>query len=152
MSRWTIKELNETDDITFAMSILAERRNALSNLEAPLAIKLNRAHNTLDRIRGGTPLMLNGDEKEYDRISFRMHMERNDQELLSFLTGMLNAQEEEIDLSGYAVDDILADGDIVGSILKRFGKCESNEEENMKYAIEYTLGELRSEAKEKTGA
>jgi hypothetical protein len=29
MKRWTIKQINETDDLTFAMCILSERRETL---------------------------------------------------------------------------------------------------------------------------
>lgn len=50
MERWTIKALQETDDITFAMCILSERREGL-NQEAPLAKKLQSAYHTLDNLR-----------------------------------------------------------------------------------------------------
>ena len=50
MNRWTIKELKETDDITFAMCILSERRENL-NQEAPLAKKLRSAYHTLNSMK-----------------------------------------------------------------------------------------------------
>lgn len=50
MERWTIKALKETDDITFAMCILSERREGLHQ-EAPLAKKLRSAYHTLDDLR-----------------------------------------------------------------------------------------------------
>jgi hypothetical protein len=55
MKRWTIKELAKTDDITFAMCILSERREAL-NQEAPLAKKLKSAYCTLRDLRDLTEL------------------------------------------------------------------------------------------------
>ena len=50
MNRWTIKELENIEDITFAMCILSERREML-NQEAPLAKKLRSAYHTLDKVR-----------------------------------------------------------------------------------------------------
>lgn len=55
MGGWTNKKLTETDDLTFAMSILSERCNKL-NPEAPIAKKLAGTRNTLDKLRGGCPL------------------------------------------------------------------------------------------------
>ncbi len=49
-NRWTVKELNEADDLTFAMCILSERRGLL-NQEAPLAKKLHQAYHTLEELR-----------------------------------------------------------------------------------------------------
>ena len=42
MSRWTIKQLNEADNLTFAMSILSERGKDL-NPHTPLSQKLQRS-------------------------------------------------------------------------------------------------------------
>lgn len=50
MRRWTIKQINETDDLTFAMCIMSERREML-NQEAPLAKKLRSAYHTIDHLR-----------------------------------------------------------------------------------------------------
>ena len=51
MRRWTIKELDETDDLLFAISILNERHSSLKNLYSPLSQKLTRAVNTLAELR-----------------------------------------------------------------------------------------------------
>ena len=59
MNRWTIKELKETDDITFAMCILSERREGL-NQEAPLAKKLRSTYHTLDRLKSRPELFEEG--------------------------------------------------------------------------------------------
>lgn len=55
MDRWTMKELKETDDISFAIQILYERRKSL-NLYSPLYQKISEAVNTLDRIRGAVKI------------------------------------------------------------------------------------------------
>lgn len=54
MNRWTMKELEKTDNITFAMCILSERRSLL-NQEAPLAKKLQSAYHTLEELRSQKP-------------------------------------------------------------------------------------------------
>lgn len=50
MDRWTMEELESTDDITFAISILNQRRNGL-NPYSPLSMKLSRAVGTLENIK-----------------------------------------------------------------------------------------------------
>ena len=46
MDRWTIKQLNNMDDLTFAAAILNERQNKVS-FYSPLGIKLASAARTL---------------------------------------------------------------------------------------------------------
>lgn len=48
--RWTLEELENTDNITFAACILNERRNKLSPY-SPLAAKLKAAEKELDAIK-----------------------------------------------------------------------------------------------------
>lgn len=50
MERWTMKELKNTDDITFAVCILNERKKTL-NPYSPLAKKLEEAAKTLSEIK-----------------------------------------------------------------------------------------------------
>lgn len=50
MDRWTMQELKETDDITFAILILQERGRYLSPY-SPLRMKLAAAAHTLSKIR-----------------------------------------------------------------------------------------------------
>lgn len=50
MDRWTMQELKETDDITFAIGVLYERRKGL-NPYSPLSQKISEAVATLNRIR-----------------------------------------------------------------------------------------------------
>lgn len=50
MDRWTQEELKNTDDISFAIQILYERRKSL-NPYAPLYSKISQVVNTLAMIR-----------------------------------------------------------------------------------------------------
>ena len=50
MDRWTMEDLERTDDITFAIAILDERRSKLTPY-SPLGLKLQQAQNTLRTIR-----------------------------------------------------------------------------------------------------
>lgn len=50
MDRWTMDELERTDDLTFAISILDERRSRL-NRYSPLSLKIQAAQSTLRRIK-----------------------------------------------------------------------------------------------------
>lgn len=50
MDRWTMRELKETDDITFAIQILYERRKGLTPY-SPLGMKLAEAAHTLSEIK-----------------------------------------------------------------------------------------------------
>lgn len=56
MERWTNKELEEIDDISFAICILNKYKNKISPL-TPLGIKLNSAVKTLSEIRTGNALL-----------------------------------------------------------------------------------------------
>lgn len=47
MYRWTMKQLEETDDITFAIAILNERREGTICRYSPLSVKLSEAAHTL---------------------------------------------------------------------------------------------------------
>jgi len=50
MDRWTIKQLNETSDLRFAMAILNERVNKLTQPYSPLASKLRSAVAKLEEL------------------------------------------------------------------------------------------------------
>ena len=51
MGTWTIKKLNKIDDVNFAIAILNERRNNLTNVYSPLSQKIGRAIETLYKLR-----------------------------------------------------------------------------------------------------
>lgn len=57
MERWTMQELKETDDITFAICILNERRRTLTPY-SPLGMKLAEAAHTLHAIKTETEAYL----------------------------------------------------------------------------------------------
>lgn len=50
MDRWTKKQLQEMTDIDFAICMLNERKNKLTNPYSPLAEKINQAIATLSEI------------------------------------------------------------------------------------------------------
>lgn len=50
MDRWTMDELERTDDLTFAICILDERRSRL-NRYSPLSMKIQAAQQTIRRIK-----------------------------------------------------------------------------------------------------
>ena len=50
MDRWTMEELENTDDISFSISILEQRRSSL-NPYSPLSMKLNKAIKSLENIK-----------------------------------------------------------------------------------------------------
>jgi hypothetical protein len=50
MDRWTMQQLKDTDDLTFAVAILNERRRKL-NPYSPLAEKLKAAVRTIEKIK-----------------------------------------------------------------------------------------------------
>jgi hypothetical protein len=50
MDRWTMQQLKDTDDLTFAIAILNERRNKL-NPYSPLAEKLKATVRTIEKIK-----------------------------------------------------------------------------------------------------
>ena len=47
MKRWTIKELKEIDDFSFAVVIMNERKNSLTNYYSPLNQKICHACTTI---------------------------------------------------------------------------------------------------------
>ena len=141
--KWTAKELGGMDDVTFAMHILSERHDTLTP-GSQLSRKIESAFKTLDGLRGGKTLQPG---QELDDIGFRMHMEAE----ALFEESLL----KQILAEGIAGDYGLSEGDVTegsglfGDILRRYGKCESNESENMHYAISQVLGD--AEAKRKGG-
>lgn len=51
MKRWTIEELKNIKDIDFAICILNERKNSLSNPYSPLMNKLCKTIATLSEVK-----------------------------------------------------------------------------------------------------
>jgi len=49
--RWTIKEMNKTSAIDFAIAVLEERRNGTSNSYSPLNLKIDETIKELEYIR-----------------------------------------------------------------------------------------------------
>lgn len=55
VDRYTIEQLKNMDDISFAISILQERKNKCTNYYSPLSIKLGNAINSLYSIKNSIP-------------------------------------------------------------------------------------------------
>ena len=51
MQTWTIKDLDEISDIDFAIRILQERYNKLTNVYSPLSKKIAQTIRTLETMR-----------------------------------------------------------------------------------------------------
>lgn len=84
MNRWTMRDLEKTDDLDFAVCILNERRADL-NAYSPLSVKLAQAVNTIQNIKA-----------ERDRYMARLELERDT--FLEAITGersTRNMTEEE---------------------------------------------------------
>ncbi len=84
MNRWTMRDLEKTEDLDFAVCILNERRADL-NAYSPLSVKLAQAVNTIQNIKA-----------ERDRYMARLELERDT--FLEAITGersTRNMTEEE---------------------------------------------------------
>ena len=127
------ENLIKKDDITFAMDVLAQQRLLLDNPSSPLALKLKRVVKTLNVIRGGKPIP-EYETDEADYIRFRICQEIDEEQTMQLLKDALSDEEDDLR------DRILSDEDTVSSILHRYGKCESNEHDNMLYAIGCVVG------------
>lgn len=55
MDRYTIKDMEELDDIQFAIRILQDRRSKCTNFYSPLSQKLYKCIDTLTAIRNNMP-------------------------------------------------------------------------------------------------
>lgn len=53
--RYTIEQLKNMDDISFAISILQDRKSKCTNYYSPLSQKLNKSINTLCGIKNTLP-------------------------------------------------------------------------------------------------
>lgn len=49
--RWTIKKLDSINEVDFAIAILNERKNKLSNSYSPLSQKINKTINKLEDLK-----------------------------------------------------------------------------------------------------
>jgi len=122
MSKWTIENIKETGDITFAMCILSERMNNL-NPYSPLAEKLKSALHTLEEIRGGAPTY--PESEKWESIKERAYREKERYYLIEDIKH--HVLEENHDLSGLAAEDVLADEGIIKAIIHRFNKFEGED-------------------------
>ena len=143
MERWTLEELERTDDLTFAAAILNQRRRAL-NQYSPLAVKLLRAERTINEIveekerfigrvaaimKDQRPSPLDGFFREEVRYRLGEMIEAPEEiitdELITECAERLTASSETI-IGGDTVEGILEE------VLKEHGIDWESEEENGK--------------------
>ena len=124
MNKWTIKRLNETDDITFAMCILSERQAGL-NSNAPLSQKIAKTLIMLEKIRGGCPVAA---DDCLDIIRERIYLEVDREHIVEKIKERLEEKSgDEVygyNLHGLTIDEIFADNEIMKCIISRVGNCE----------------------------
>ena len=149
MNRWTINELEQIDDLTFAMCILSERRGSL-NQESPLAKKLRRAYHTLDKLRGGQPISCNVDNA-LSTMRHRIYDEiRREYELEDIKSKISNMDRFDYELRGLTAEQLLGDDEIMNRIVEIFDKSGCGEDywyiiEN---AIEVGISDILESRKE----
>jgi len=136
MNKWTLEQLENIDNITFAMSILSERAAKL-NPNSPLARKLNDARHSLDILRGAAPLP-HGYSCVYqiEQRIFKEVSHRNvEQEVVDYITNHSNEidgydkileNEELISRIAYRVEKHRADGDYQYDIERAIEKWCAN--------------------------
>jgi len=147
MNKWTKTKLRETDEITFVMSILTERRKKL-NPNAPFAQKIAAAYLLLDKIRGGCPV--EPGEDIWETLRERIHGEADNDYRLDDIKKHLEDDElETIDLHGLKMEDVIADKQIMHSILVRLNgcSCENDYWENVEYSIEKGIKDILDKRK-----
>ncbi len=134
MNSWTVKQLNETDDIIFAMCILAERKQTV-NPYSPLWKKLTQVHKTLDELRGGCPSSM-------EAIRERIFIEVKQSGLIEdIITEVRNYEENDRKLlqgysGGYIIENLITE------IAERFDAKEDSGIDywtNNENAVEYVL-------------
>ncbi len=115
--RWTAKQLNETDDLTFAMCVLSERRELL-NQESPLAKKLQRVYRVLEELRDMcrehqhyAEGMLSTQDAIY-KAAERMNIMADIESCL--------IDSDHINVFGLTPAQIMADKEIIGHILHQY--------------------------------
>jgi hypothetical protein len=145
-NRWIKKQLEETDDLTFAMSILSERGSRL-NPNTPLGKKLKRAQGVLEELCDAcckNPFYASGE------ISVMEALYRASQDRLTLddLTCRIKEYEEnDINLSDLAPEAVLADAEIMKRIAAKFDSSDCNNSywDNMDNAIEEGIAEILTE-------
>ena len=120
MRKWTMKELRETDDLTFAMAIMRERSGKL-NPNAPLMKKLNKAVATLDAVRGGSKMPPGMDELSFIRTYIFYEVDKEHK--LGDICGILENESSRLDLQGLKPEEVIADEQMMKKILRLLEMC-----------------------------
>ena len=126
MNKYTNKELEELnglDDITFVMYLLSELRKQIKQDTAPLAGKIIKAYQLLEKIRGNDPItFLTSEDDLWPVLRERIYREVEHEYWIEDVAERLESQEEYLDLGGLTADEIIEDGGIMERIYERFTK------------------------------
>jgi len=123
MSRWTIKELDTMDDLTFAMCVLSERKEKLHQ-GAPLAQKLASARKTLEQLRDATRQWPNVSvmESVYRKMQHDYLIEDIKAHLTDESYSTTCSTPDFLSNLGLSPDDVLSDTEMISRITELFHK------------------------------
>ncbi len=146
-NRWSKKQIEETDDFTFALIILSERRERL-NQESLLAEKIFSAFKTLTELRD---LCQERPELEpKDAIWHAIEFENTVNDIRHHLGLADDGEKVHADLHGMTPEDVLADKEIVAKIVELIdgGSCEDDYGYIVDFSIEKGVKEVLYERAE----
>jgi hypothetical protein len=132
-NRWTITQLEEIDDLTFAMCILSERREML-NQEAPLAKKLRRAFHTIEELRDAYRKVTHNSPNTIS-IKEAIHIAVERENTMDDIERHL--KNDQPDTKGLTPEQVLADREIMEAIIEHFNRHGIGEE--YWYALENAI-------------
>jgi len=141
MSKWTINELNEMDDFTFAVCILSERKESL-NQEAPLAKKLAGAYRALEGLRD---IHRNKPDVSIEEAIYRKVQHEH---LISDIGQHMQSESYEsidsLEKHGLTADEVLANAGMMARILELLPIYESKHNfwASLDCAISETMKEM----------
>jgi len=140
MSKWTIKELNEMDDFTFAMCILSERKESL-NQEAPLAKKLAGAYRALEGLRD---IHRNKPDVSIEEAIYRkVQHEHLIRDIGQHMQSESYESIDSLEKHGLSADEVLANAGMMARILELLPIYES--EHNFWAALDCAISETMKE-------
>ncbi len=144
MNRWTIPQLSEVDNLTFAMCILSERAAGL-NPEAPLARKIHEARKVLEALRDDHWQRPELDARE--AIWRAVERENAIDDIKTHLGLSDDGEQDHADLHGMTPEDVFADKEIMDRIIERLDDSEIGQD--WWFAVEASIEDGISDVLEK---
>ena len=129
-SRWTMKELRETDALTFAMCILSERREELSQ-NAPLAKRLKEVYHILgalrDTCRESEPYSqgLISEQEAIFRVVQRNYLIRD---IEDHMCGDSYRSKDLLEEHGLTPEGVMEDREMLDRIVRYFEKYDGEDD------------------------